>query len=107
MNHFLSTSIEINSPDYAVDIYNSSIRTLLGWPRLPPGVVEISDLPVGPQRGDYPDDKTFKDAHTTWLNNLPAVHSRLPEPKWGDFFTESVSDPPVEIKFLHDFSFFT
>ena len=32
----LSSSIEINSPDYAVDIYNSSLRTVLGWPEKPP-----------------------------------------------------------------------
>ena len=31
----LSSSIEIKSPDYVVDIYQSSIRTVLGWPEVP------------------------------------------------------------------------
>jgi hypothetical protein len=32
----LSSSIEISTPGYRVDIYNSSIRTVLGWPKNPP-----------------------------------------------------------------------
>jgi hypothetical protein len=32
----LSSSIEISTQGYFVDIYNSSLRTILGWPENPP-----------------------------------------------------------------------
>jgi len=32
----LSSTIEISTEGYAVDIYRSSIRTVLGWPEKPP-----------------------------------------------------------------------
>ena len=32
----LSSAIEINTEGYVVDIYNSSLRTVLGWPEIPP-----------------------------------------------------------------------
>ena len=28
--------IEVKSPDYVIDIYRSSIKTVLGWPKTPP-----------------------------------------------------------------------
>ena len=55
----LGTIIEINSPYYSVDIYNSTIRSLLDWSEFPPGSVDIADLPPEPQRDNYPDDKYF------------------------------------------------
>ncbi|KAL3865632.1 hypothetical protein ACJMK2_043003 [Sinanodonta woodiana] len=64
---FIGTSIEINSPDYSVDIYNSSIRTLLGWPEYPPGSADIADLPPEPQRDNYISErKDYHDAALTF-----------------------------------------
>ena len=37
----LGTIIEINSPNYAVDIYNSSLRGILGYPEFAPGTVSL------------------------------------------------------------------
>ncbi|KAL3858518.1 hypothetical protein ACJMK2_013103 [Sinanodonta woodiana] len=49
----LGTTIEINSPNYSVDIYHSTIRSLLGWPEFPPGSIDIANLPLEPQRDNY------------------------------------------------------
>ncbi len=39
----LSVLIEINSPDYLVDIYQSSIRSVLGWPEVAPVYNVVSE----------------------------------------------------------------
>jgi hypothetical protein len=41
--------IEINSPDYSVDIYQSSIRSVLWWPEVAPAYQE----PPEPRRSDF------------------------------------------------------
>ena len=48
----LSLAIEIKSPDYIVDIYQSSIRTVLGWPEVPPERKEQVYTPE-PEKSDY------------------------------------------------------
>ncbi|KAK3593147.1 hypothetical protein CHS0354_039630 [Potamilus streckersoni] len=45
----LSSVIEIYSPDYAVDIYQSSIRLVLGWPKVAP----VYQVPPEPKRSDF------------------------------------------------------
>ncbi len=45
----LSSVIEINSLDYVVDIYQSSIRSVLGWPEVAPAY----QGPPEPQRSDF------------------------------------------------------
>jgi hypothetical protein len=49
----LSTSIKIMSPEYRIDIYNSSIRTVLGWPEKSPTRKESPK----PKKSDYASDK--------------------------------------------------
>jgi hypothetical protein len=51
----LSSAIEINSPGYFVDIYNSSLRTVLGWPKKPLRSASVS-IPE-PKKSDYITDK--------------------------------------------------
>jgi hypothetical protein len=56
----LSSAIEILSPGYVVDIYNSSIRTVLGWPENPPRG-ETVDLPPELKKSDYISNKIKPD----------------------------------------------
>ena len=94
----LGASIEIDNPNYSVDIYNSTIRTLLGWPEYPPDTVDIADLPLDPQRDNYSDEQSYLEAYNKWLNSLPAIHNKLPEPKfYDDFHTYELPKPSVRM----------
>ena len=98
----LGTSIEINDPKYSVDIYHSSIRSLLGWPEYIPDTDAIADIPPEPQRSDHDSDESFSQARKTWMDNLPIIHPRTPEPVQSDFITDSVPVPEIQLDYSDD-----
>ncbi|KAL3858570.1 hypothetical protein ACJMK2_008846 [Sinanodonta woodiana] len=104
----LSASIEKNDPRYSVDIYNSSIRTVLGWPEYSPGSVALEDLPVQPKQSDY--ESSVEDYHgydgevpnkLTYLKRLNDFLTKSTKPgniaEATKFITEQVNQTFVEI----------
>ena len=54
----LGAIIEINSPNYAVDIYNSMLSVILGYPELAPGTASLDHLPPEPYRVNFRSSKS-------------------------------------------------